>query len=402
MTTPPAVGPSVTGAAPIVPGPPGTAPRVRNRSTWGLTWRGVRTVTVLELRQRVRSTRWWVVLGVWAIVLAVLTGLVHNALDEMHYEEEAGVIVFGVVVLLVLSLGGLVAPAITATSINGDRSAGVLATLQATLLTPAEIALGKLLAGWATSLALLAVSLPFLGWAYLDGGTPAGRLLVAVPLLAVMFLLVTAFALGMSAVTAKASSSAVLTYLAVAALGIGSPLLFGLSLPLVSQEDAVRVQRFEPTADPTDDEWAMECVTFTEMTYQTHTERIWWMLAANPYVVIADAMPAPTGQGWYNDPLTEIRYGVQLAKLGPLPPEIECVPPDGGSPGSRDLCVSDRTPCVPPDGGSPGEQAPAGDMSPAWPFGLAADLALGAAGFVLAVRRLRAPARKLPRGTRVA
>jgi hypothetical protein len=37
-----------------------------------------------------------------------------------------------------------------------------------------------------------------------------------------------------------------------------------------------------------------------------------------------------------------------------------------------------------------------------WPYGLAANLAIGAGFTVLAVRRLRAPARKLPRGTRVA
>ena len=39
---------------------------------------------------------------------------------------------------------------------------------------------------------------------------------------------------------------------------------------------------------------------------------------------------------------------------------------------------------------------------PIWPFGLAFDLLLGAAGFVVAVRRLRIPQRRLTRGTRVA
>ena len=86
--------------------------------------------------------------------------------------RSVGAIIFGLIVYLVLSLGSLISPALSATSVNGDRSAGVLATLQTTLLTPAEIALGKLGAAWLTALAFLAVALPFLGWGFLDGGTP--------------------------------------------------------------------------------------------------------------------------------------------------------------------------------------------------------------------------------------
>lgn len=38
--------------------PSGTTPRAVPTSDWSLSWQGVRTVTQLELRQRVRSTRW--------------------------------------------------------------------------------------------------------------------------------------------------------------------------------------------------------------------------------------------------------------------------------------------------------------------------------------------------------
>ena len=39
-----------------------------------MSWSAVRTVAVLELRQRVRSTRWRVMLVVWGIVLVLLCG----------------------------------------------------------------------------------------------------------------------------------------------------------------------------------------------------------------------------------------------------------------------------------------------------------------------------------------
>ena len=61
---------------------------------------------------------------------------------------SAGPLLFGAVTFLVLGLGLLVTPTLTSTAINGDRNAGTLATLQVTLLSPAEIALGKLLAAW--------------------------------------------------------------------------------------------------------------------------------------------------------------------------------------------------------------------------------------------------------------
>src|SRR4051812_2022063 len=143
---------------------------VRARGTWSLSWSGISTVARLELRQRVRSTRWIIVLAIWALVLGVLTALIHYAVfsdtlsgqNDTERNARAGALMFGLIVLLVLALGSLVAPALSATSINGDRSAGVLATLQTTLLSPAEITVGKLLAAWLTALALLGVALPFI------------------------------------------------------------------------------------------------------------------------------------------------------------------------------------------------------------------------------------------------
>jgi len=368
--------------------------------TWHLTWRGVRTVTRLELRQRVRSTRWIVVLVVWALVLGALAALIHHAvfadafsnLNDAQRNSHAGASMFGLVVLLVLSLGSLVAPALSATSVNGDRSAGVLATLQATLLTPAEIAIGKLLAAWLTALALLAVASPFIGWAFVTGGTPGGRLVVVVLLLAVMLLVVCAIGLGWSALTARSASSAVLTYLSVAFLGLGLPMLFGLMIPVVTSTELRQVRQMEPvsTVDPgqaTNDQPAMHCVQSAQFTSVTHFERIWWLLAADPFVVIADAAPLPSGKvdDGDADVLSVTRSGVRELRLG--------------EPAVTDYCFEQGTDQQASDAARHAEREKLGVV---WPYGLAANLGVGAAFTVLAVRRLRAPARRLPRGTRVA
>lgn len=373
----------------VANGPSGGRPAPgRAGGTWTLTPAGVATVARLELRQRVRSSRWIVVLAVWFAVLAVLTWLVRTAVlgtfaqDDARAKVEAGRIVFGIIVFLVLSLGALVAPALSATSVNGDRNAGVLATLQTTLLSPAEIVIGKLIAAWAVALALLVAASPFLLWSFVDGGTSVGRVLVVLVVLALTLLVVCAIGLGWSAISARTSGSAVLTYLTVAFLGLGLPLLFGLSVLLVSNDETVTVRQLVPT-----DETATtyRCETVQSQQNVTHTERTWWILAMSPYVVVADASPVPSGDVTSSDPLTGIRNGVRALRLGPSVTSDECSPSD--APLTQEQVDRQRR---------------LSRLSPTWPLGLAADLALGGLFTVIAIRRLRAPARTLPRGTRVA
>jgi ABC-type transport system involved in multi-copper enzyme maturation permease subunit len=353
---------------------PGPAPG--DGGTWSLTRTGVVTVMRLELRQRVRATRWVLDLVAWTALLALLTCLIWLALgplaDGGGSDDDAGSIMFGIIVFLVLSLGSLVAPALSATSVNGDRNAGVLATLQTTLLSPAEIAVGKLLAAWTTALALLVTATPFLLFAFLSGGTPFARVLVTLVILALVLGVVCAVGLGWSAVAARTSSSSVLTYLTVAFLGVGLPLLFALSLPFVTTQDSVPIRSMEFTPDGTG-----KCVTRTSDVQRAHTELTWWMLAASPYVVVSDAAPRPAKPT--DDPLTAIRDGVREVRLGPG--------------GVEDYCANA------PD---PERVRERNELSATWPYGLGIDLLLAAGFVVLTVRRLRTPATRLPRGTRVA
>jgi ABC-type transport system involved in multi-copper enzyme maturation permease subunit len=349
--------------------------------TWSLSWHGVRTVAVLELRQRVRSTRWAISLVVWALSIGGLTALIRVTLFD-DGTTSAGREMFAVIVFLVLFLGMLVSPALSATSVNGDRTAGILATMQSTLLTPAELAIGKLLAAWTSALALLGTALPFVLWAYLEGGTPVGRLLVTLFLLALTLLVVCAIGLGYSALTARTSSSAVLTYLTVTFLSLGLPLLFALSLPLVTSTELVTTREPVEVSESADGATTTRCETTTQKSDRTHTERSWWLLAPSPYVVVADAAPKPSGSS-YSDPLTEIRSGVRDARLGPE--KIE------------DWCDDDLS-----EAQSMDRQDRQADLPATWPYGLATDLLIGIGFMVLAVRRLRAPTDRLARGTRIA
>ncbi|MFI7586236.1 ABC transporter permease [Spongisporangium articulatum] len=350
---------------PVDDGPP----LLRGPGTWSVTWGGVRTLTVLELRQRIRSARWVIVVGFWALTVGALSSLIRwAAMTSQTERDSAGALMYGTVLLLVLSLASLVSPALSATSVNGDRSAGVLAIMQSTLLSPAELALGKLLAAWTSALVLFAVTLPFLFWAFLEGGTSGGRFVITTVLTAFTLLVVCAVGLMFSALTARTSTSAALTYLTVAFLGVGLPLVFVLGLAIVRSDDTFR-QQYRAYGS---DECQLELVTES----RAHTEKTWWLLAPSPYVIVSDAAPARHDLG---DPLSIIRSAVREARLGP--------------PIDEDYCSESRDE----------DRAAERDAQPAvWPLGVAVDGLVLVGSVVVTVRRLRSPSRALPRGSRVA
>ena len=369
---------------PTPPAPPSTPVAVPRqvRGRWALSWQGVRTVMRLELRQRVRSSRWQLMLGLFFLTIGVLSGLV---MAVSGFDDGSGSFLYGAVAWLVLTLGLLVAPALTSTSVNGDRSSGTLAPLQMTLLSPAEIAVGKLLAGWITSLAFLATAVPFLLLAMVPGGTGIGRLLATTVMMALVLLAVCAIALGWSALTARSVSSAVMTYLTTAFLCIGTLIVFGLSYPLVSGEERVQVLQdppFDADFDYSTRIPVSDCVESTSVRNVAHTEATWWLLAANPYVVVADAAPGGNGE----DVFAWIKAGVRTAQAGPQEPINECYSSFDYSSGSFD-----------PIGGGQSR-----GTIPVWPFGLVINLGLGALGVGVAVNRLSTPVQRLPRGTRIA
>lgn len=191
-----------------------------------MSWSAVRTVAVLELRQRVRSTRWQIMLVVWGVVLVLLCGgMTAQAGTTTHHVEEAIPVLYDMTVCFVLGIGLIIAPTLSATSINGDRADATLALLQATRLRSQEIVVGKLVAAWSAALAFLAVALPFLLVFTLLGGASWITLVVHLLILVVVLGTVCAIGLGFSAATARTSASAVLTYLVVAGLVIGSPIV---------------------------------------------------------------------------------------------------------------------------------------------------------------------------------
>ena len=356
---------------------PAEHPALRPRGDWSVSWHGVRTVARLELTQRLRSTRWKVALGVWFLVvggicLLITTTVTSNATRGI----EIGPLMFGLNVIFIISMGLLVTPTLSSAAINGDRIAGTLAILQVTLLTSMEITLGKVLAGWVASLAFLVISVPFFLWSFAAGGVRVTAVLSTLVLVALILAVVSAISVGFSALVSKPTGSTVLAYLAVAALTFGTLIVFSLTLiPMTETQHSSVLQASE--WDSTTGE-VIACEVQYSQEQVMHTERTWWLLAMNPYVVVADAAPGREAFALSLDPLSAIREGVRMARNGANEPSSSCPASISG--------VEDREPST----------------APMWPLGLAINLLLGAGAIVLSVRRLRIPQRTMARGTRVA
>ncbi|GAA2039047.1 ABC transporter permease subunit [Catenulispora yoronensis] len=354
----------------------------------------VRLVAAHEFRMRLRTGRWkWLLGGFTAVMLAftwfLATSL--NASRDSYYNGETmvhdttsiGPQMFGILMLFVLGLMLIISPTLTSQSINGDRERGTLATLQVTLLSPTDIAIGKLLAGWSVGLVALALSVPFVLFSVAQGGVGFLSAVATLTVVALLIGVICAVAQALSALMSRSISSGLLSYLATAALTIGTLITYFLALSATSEQKPILIGS-----------------DYMTQGVVRHPEEVWWLLSPNPFVILADAAPALPPLRADNgdvvqrsdDPLGSIRRSVRDATL----PDSS-LPCGGTVYSSSDQPIGDRlTPTIP--------QCPAhpADPSPVWPWGLGFDLLLGAFAVTVTIRRLRTPATRLGRGVRVA
>lgn len=374
-----------------------------------LTLHGIGTVARLEFWLRIRAGRWKWLLAGWLVLLTVVTagtraaftsGLISGAAEEL--DQYRGGAMFGVLMLVVLALGMLIAPVLTGQSVNGDRDRGTLATLQVTLLSPAEIALGKWVASWGTALVLLAMTFPLTAWCFTEGGLSVPRVIGVYAIVTLLLGVICAVALGLSAVLTRTTTSSVLAYLTVFALGAGTAIAFGIATAVTSEEKSASSRSCEYLTDA-NGELVDEngdpigssgtpiegtCQDFEYTTTIARPDRTWWLLAPNPFVILADSAPAPPTVTVTGPQGEEIEYEAGFDPLGELGRGLEDVR-------ARPVRVDGEFGTV--------YEVPDGVSGAAlWPVGLLVNVLLGAGGLAVAVRRLRVPTYRLAKGQRIA
>lgn len=336
----------------------------------------VGTIARLELTQRLRSAGWYVLLGIFLLILLGITGL---SFAVYSHAEAAGAGVYALVVNIVLLLVVLVSPTLSGNAINGDRDAATLAAVQVTAASTGDIMLGKLVAAVATGGVFLLVAVPFLALSLLGGGVHPATLAVSLLVLAAEIVVVAAIGVGLSGLIARPLFSVAATYLVVAALAVGTLIVFGLGGAALRSETTSSYRAYDAFGNVDCDRWETQ-------TYETpRFDRVWWVLAANPFVVLADATPTVYSEdGWPVDVFGQIKYGVRSAQLPPREYAWdECNPNalDSQTPTPREIIDS---------------------SVPSWFVGLGVQIVIAGGLFAGAWARTRTPARMLPPGTRIA
>ncbi|MGJ0202958.1 ABC transporter permease subunit [Leucobacter sp. gxy201] len=362
-------------------------------------WRGLRLIAALELRQRMRSRALLVLAIVWFVIIGAVTLLAWATLSAMlgaAGAETDGYPLFSLIVAFVLLFGTLVAPAISAGSIGAERGQATLATTQVTLIGLWQILLGKALAAWITGIAFLVIAAPFVVFSLLLSGTGAAQLCLALVALALQIGVFTAIGVGLSAMIRSQVFAIVMAYLMVALLSVGTLIGFALASGVTTSYHEVENRAFTSeyyaaTAECTDEAcWQAvpeECETRIDRVPYVPTDRLWWILALNPYVVVADMVPPQLDRyRTPNDLFGGIAYTVRSLQQAPAAPT-----------GWNDCAPENRVPL---------EVDPTDEVFestvPVWWIGFGLQLLLVAGALWGGYRRLDTPAKRLPRGSRIA
>jgi ABC-2 type transport system permease protein len=145
-------------------------------------------VLTRELRGRIRGNRALLILVIYLSIIAAVTLLVYAAaassfrggISDPEAGRGIGKAIFITVMTVSLIQVCVITPSLTAGAVSGERERQTYDLLMTTLLSPLQIALGKLTSAFAFALLLIFAALPMAGLAFLFGGVSGTELLIGV------------------------------------------------------------------------------------------------------------------------------------------------------------------------------------------------------------------------------
>ncbi len=145
-------------------------------------------VLTRELRGRIRGWRAMILLSIYLTITGMITFLVYLAssdsfsggVTDIEAGPTIGKSIFITVMIATLIQVCVIAPALTAGAITGERERQSYDLLITTLLSPFQIILGKLTSALAFAMLLIFAALPMAGMAFLFGGVSGTELAIGV------------------------------------------------------------------------------------------------------------------------------------------------------------------------------------------------------------------------------
>jgi ABC-2 type transport system permease protein len=204
-------------------------------------------VLARELRGRIRGNRALIILVIYLSIIAAVTLLVYAAAASSYRDgisdPEAGrgigKAIFITVMVVSLIQVCIITPSLTAGTISGERERQTYDLLMTTLLSPLQIAIGKLSSALAFAMLLIFAALPMAGLSFLFGGVSGTELLIGV-----IGLIVTAVCY---ATIGLFWSSVMRTTLAATVLAQGSVILLLLAVPFFFVISSILLDAFSGT-----------------------------------------------------------------------------------------------------------------------------------------------------------
>ena len=326
---------------------------------------GVLAVARIEIVLRFRAGRWRWLLISWFAGLLLFSWLLYVVVSRSSsLSGHRGAVLFGGLQLFMLALALFIVPALTSQSVNGDRERGRLGVLQVTELSSFDFVAGKLVAAWGTACVFVIVSAPITIWATVEGGISLWQVIVVTLVMMLLLGIICAIGLGLSALLARSTTSSVLTYVSVFVLVLGTVVLAGLVTAVTRASDAGQA-----------------------------TSEAWYLLAPNPFVILADAAPsAPLKRTCYTGAGVQVQGGATSGQGTFCQTTVQ----------SGDVLGSIRLDVRGMESSPPGLIGNPGTGGPVWPYGLAFDLLVAALLLWAAIRNMKTPKRRLPKGVRLA
>ncbi len=186
-------------------------------------------VAVREFVSRMRSARAYTIITIYLAIVSALGVLLYavsflTSTRTIGSSGQVGTVVFSFLVGMQVLLVSFLTPAFTVSAISSEREQGTFDLLRATLVSPRQIVLAKLLSSIGFTLVLIVATLPLFSLAFLLGGVEPVELLIVLCVVLSSALFFSLLGLYASARSRTTLGATVITYAVTLGIVVGIPL----------------------------------------------------------------------------------------------------------------------------------------------------------------------------------
>ncbi len=199
-------------------------------------------VMISELRGRIRGARAMIILTIYLSLTGIITLLIYLAFasslpfnqNDFEAGRRIGKAIFLTVITAALVQVCIITPSLTAGSIAGEKERQTYDLLITTLLSPWQIAFGKLMSALSFAFLLVLAVLPLAGLAFLFGGVSGIELIIAMIGLIMTAILYATVGLFWSTVMRTTLGATVMAQGMIILSLLGIPFIFSITGVMVS------------------------------------------------------------------------------------------------------------------------------------------------------------------------